>query len=143
MGPTLAQHASDQRQWSYSCQQFEQSQTAEPLWNAIQRQLVNDGIIHNYLRMLWAKCILAWSPSGIEAWDTLVELNNRWALDGRNPNSYAGIAWTLGRYDHPWPERQVFGKVRSMTIASTGKKLDLTQYMATYAAIAKAGRFMS
>ena len=89
-------------------------------------------MIHNYLRMLWGKCILAWSESPQHAWDIMVELNNKWALDGRNPSSYSGIAWVLGRYDHPWPERDVFGSVRSMTIASTGRKLQSDTYLATY-----------
>jgi deoxyribodipyrimidine photo-lyase len=84
------------------------------------------GTIHNYLRMLWGKKILEWSPSPQDALDWMLELNNRWALDGRNPNSTSGIFWILGRYDRGWPERPVFGKVRSMTSRSTRRKVELT-----------------
>ena len=90
---------------------------------------MHEGIIHNYLRMLWGKRILEWTPHPREALEVMIELNNRFALDGRDPNSYSGITWVLGRFDRGWPERPIFGKVRSMTSASTRRKLRLTRYL--------------
>jgi deoxyribodipyrimidine photo-lyase len=91
------------------------------------------GRIHNYLRMLWGKNILAWSTSPRRAFEIMIELNNRYALDGRDPNSYAGISWVLGRYDRPWaPERAVFGSVRYMNSSSAQRKLSLKNYLAEH-----------
>jgi deoxyribodipyrimidine photo-lyase len=129
---TLNAHASDPRPHLYDLEEFQEAGTHDPLWNAAQRQLRAEGTIHNYLRMLWGKKILEWSPSPQDALDWMLELNNRWALDGRNPNSTSGIFWTLGRYDRGWPERPVFGKVRSMTSRSTRRKVELTQYLKRY-----------
>ncbi|MEM6961410.1 MAG: deoxyribodipyrimidine photolyase, partial [Myxococcota bacterium] len=96
---------------------------------------VREGRIHNYLRMLWGKLIYAWSPSPEQAAERMVYLNDRYALDGRDPNSYSGIFWVLGRYDRAWgPERPVFGKIRYMTSDSTRRKLRLSEYLATYGA---------
>jgi deoxyribodipyrimidine photo-lyase len=117
---TLDAHRSDPREHVYSSAQFENANTHDPLWNAAQNQLRRDGKIHNYLRMLWGKKILEWSFSPREALDTMIELNNKYALDGRDPNSYSGIFWVLGRYDRAWgPERPVFGKVRYMSSKNT------------------------
>jgi len=130
---TLADHAADPRPYTYPLEQFETAETHDPLWNAAQRQLLREGTVHNYLRMLWGKKILEWTPSPQAAAQVMVELNNRYALDGRDPNSYSGIFWCLGRYDRPWgPERAVFGKVRFMSSANTARKLDLTAYLARY-----------
>lgn len=130
---TLTAHAADPRTHVYTHKQFEQAQTHDPVWNAAQRQLVTEGIIHNALRMLWGKKILEWSPNPVTALETMIELNNRWALDGRDPNSYAGIAWVLGRYDRPWgPRRPVFGTVRFMSSASTSRKRRIREYLARY-----------
>jgi deoxyribodipyrimidine photo-lyase len=130
---TLADHAGDDRPEVYSLEQLTAAATADPIWNAAQRQLVRTGRLHNYMRMLWGKKILEWSPSPEEAADRMIELNNRYALDGRNPNSYTGIFWCLGRYDRPWgPERPIFGKIRYMTSESTRRKLRLAQYLETY-----------
>lgn len=126
---TLAEHEADPRSALYARERLEVGATADPLWNAAQRQLVAEGRIHNYVRMLWGKLVITWTRSAVEAFDALVELNNRWALDGRNPNSYSGIAWCFGRYDHPWPERPIYGQVRSMTSASTGRKFDSKAYI--------------
>lgn len=127
---TLAEHAEDPREHSYSLEEFEQAATHDPLWNAAQQQLVHEGRIHNYMRMLWGKKILHWTESPRQALRILIELNNKYALDGRNPNSYSGIFWTLGRYDRAWgPERQIFGKVRYMTSESTAKKWPVKSYM--------------
>jgi deoxyribodipyrimidine photo-lyase len=131
---TLADHAGDPRPETYSLEQLTAAQTADPLWNAAQTQLVRTGRLHNYMRMLWGKKILEWSPSPEAATERMIELNNRYALDGRDPNSYTGIFWCLGRYDRPWgPERPIFGKVRYMTSESTRRKLHLARYLDTYA----------
>jgi deoxyribodipyrimidine photo-lyase len=126
---TLEDHVSDPREHTYSLEQFESAATHDELWNAAQRQLTDEGIIHNYLRMLWGKKILEWTRNPREAFDIMVELNNRYALDGRDPNSYSGIAWVMGRFDRGWPERPVFGKVRSMSSPRTRKKVSLEAYL--------------
>jgi len=126
---TLEDHVSDPRDHSYSLEQFTNAETHDELWNAAQRQLVQDGRIHNYLRMLWGKKILEWTEHPREALDVMVELNNRYATDGRDPNSYSGIFWTMGRFDRGWPERPIFGKVRSMTSKSTRRKVSVDAYL--------------
>ncbi len=130
---TLDLHARDPRQWNYSLAQLEQSKTHDPLWNAAQVQLVREGRIHNYLRMLCGKKILEWSPSPREALARLIELNNKYATDGRNPNSYSGIFWVLGRYDRPWgPERPIYGQIRYMTSENTARKVKVREYIRKY-----------
>jgi len=130
---TLAEHADDPRPHVYTLEQFENAETHDPLWNAAQNQLRREGIIHNYLRMLWGKKILHWTRSPREALEVMVHLNNRWALDGRDPNSWAGIMWVLGRFDRAWgPERPVFGKVRYMTSDNTARKYNVKAYVARY-----------
>lgn len=126
-------HASDRRPALYALEQFEAGETHDPLWNAAQKQLVMEGSIHSYLRMLWGKKILEWSPSPREALATMIELNNKYALDGRDPNSYSGIFWIFGRYDRPWgPIRPVFGRVRYMSSMSTLRKLRAVEYLARF-----------
>ncbi|MFT4974918.1 MAG: deoxyribodipyrimidine photo-lyase [Myxococcota bacterium] len=126
---TLAIHASDERPHTYTLEQLDLGQTHDSLWNACQSQLRTEGRIHNYLRMLWGKKILEWSPTPQDALDAMVELNNRYALDGRDPNSYSGIFWVLGRFDRAWgPERPIFGKIRFMSTASTRRKLKVKGY---------------
>jgi deoxyribodipyrimidine photo-lyase len=130
---TLTEHAKDPRSYLYTLGEFESGQTHDPLWNAAQMQLVREGRIHNYLRMLWAKKILEWTTSPQEALAVMVELNNKYALDGRDPNSYSGICWCLGRYDRPWgPERPVFGKVRYMSSESAARKLRVRDYVSKH-----------
>jgi deoxyribodipyrimidine photo-lyase len=108
----------------YTLEQLEDAATHDELWNSAQQSLVVEGRIQNTLRMLWGKKILEWSPSPEEALYRLIHLNNKYALDGRDPNSYNGIFWTLGRYDHPWgPERPIFGIVRYMSSRNTARKL--------------------
>ena len=131
---TLTEHASDPRPYLYSLEQLDSASTHDDLWNAAQRQLRREGVIHNYLRMLWGKKILKWTATPREAARLMIELNNRYALDGRDPNSYSGIYWCLGRYDRPWgPERPVFGKIRYMTSANTARKLRVREYMERFA----------
>ena len=131
---TLEEHAADPRQYDYSLEQLQAGKTHDRLWNAAQNQLVTEGRMHNYLRMLWGKKILKWSRTPQRALDVMIELNNRFAVDGRNPNSYSGIFWVLGRYDRAWgPERPIFGKIRYMTSENTARKLTLTKYLNRYA----------
>lgn len=130
---TLQKHADDPRPVVYTPAQLEAAETGDELWNAAQRQLVREGRMHNYLRMLWGKKVLEWSPTPQEALATLIDLNNKYAVDGRNPNSYSGIFWIFGRYDRPWgPERKIFGTIRYMSSANTARKLDVKGYLARY-----------
>ncbi len=127
---TLAAHAKDDRPVLYTVSQLEQAETHDPLWNAAQQQMVATGWMHNYLRMYWAKKILEWTPSAAQAYQIAVWLNDKYELDGRDPNGYAGIAWSIvGKYDRPWFERPIFGLIRYMSGASTGKKFDSKKYM--------------
>lgn len=132
---TLAEHAADPRPNLYPLEELERAETHDTLWNAAQRQLVREGRIHNYLRMLWGKKILEWSASPEGALEAMIELNNKYALDGQDPNSYSGIFWVLGRYDRPWgPIRPIFGTVRYMSSANTMRKVPVKGYLRTYAA---------
>lgn len=127
---TLDDHADDRRPHEYSFDEFRDGVTHDDLWNAAQRQLVREGIIHNYLRMLWGKKILEWTPDWQTALETMIELNNAYAVDGCDPNSYSGIFWVLGRYDRAWgPERPVFGKIRYMSSANTARKVRVRNYV--------------
>ena len=130
---SLREHAGDQR-LEYSFDDLESARTDDEVWNAAQRQLVNSGHIHNYLRMLWGKRILEWAPDPEIAAEWMIEINDRWALDGRDPNSYTGIFWVLGRHDRAWgPERPIFGKVRYMSSKNTRKKIALETYLERWA----------
>ncbi len=130
---TLDKHARDRREHVYSLDEFSAASTRDPLWNAAQTQLLREGRIHNYMRMLWGKKILEWTASPRDALDVMIELNNRYALDGRNPNSYSGIFWCLGRYDRPWgPERHIVGTVRYMSSANTARKFSVDGYLSCY-----------
>lgn len=127
---SLAAHASDRREWVYPLEVLDGAGTHDPIWNAAQRELVATGVMHNYLRMLWGKKVLEWSASPEAAFDVLVELNNRYALDGRNPNTYSGVGWVFGRFDRPWgPERPIYGNIRYMTSDATRRKLDLEGWL--------------
>jgi len=126
---TLAEHAADPRAHVYTYEQFRDGATHDPLWNAAQRQLRTDGIVHNYLRMLWGKKILEWTERPRDALRVMLDLNNRYAVDGRDPNSVNGIFWVLGRFDRGWPEREVYGKVRSMSSDATRRKVALARYL--------------
>jgi len=127
---TLTEHAADPRPVIYDTRTFERAETHDPLWNAAQQEMLRDGWMHNYMRMLWGKKILEWSASPQDALATMITLMNRWSLDGRDPNSYAGYMWTLGRYDRPWPERPIYGTVRSMSSVNTKRKVRVARYLA-------------
>jgi deoxyribodipyrimidine photo-lyase len=127
---TLAKHARDHRPVLYTEKQLEHAETHDSLWNAAQTQMVSTGWMHNYMRMYWAKKILEWTRSAAEAYRIAVKLNDRYELDGRDPNGYAGIAWSIvGKFDRPWFERPIFGQIRYMSGASTGKKFDSRKYI--------------
>ena len=127
---TLAEHASDPRPYLYSEKQLEDAETHDPLWNAAQMQMVNTGWMHNYMRMYWGKKILEWSRTPAEAYRIAVTLNDKYELDGRDPNGYAGVAWSIvGKFDRPWFERPIFGLIRYMSGESTGKKFDSRRYI--------------
>ena len=130
---TLKEHTRDERKYLYSLEQFATAKTHDPLWNAAQTQLVREGKIHNYLRMLWGKKILEWTRTPQEAVQIMIELNNKYGLDGRDPNSYSGIFWVMGRYDRPWgPERPVFGLIRYMSSENTARKIRVKKYIEKY-----------
>jgi deoxyribodipyrimidine photo-lyase len=127
---SLGAHGGDRRPYHYSLEEWEMAATHDPLWNAAQRELVATGTIHGYLRMLWGKKVIEWSASPAEAYRTLVHLNNKYALDGRDPNSYSGILWCFGLFDRPWaPERPVLGSVRYMSSENTARKFRLGPYL--------------
>lgn len=127
---TMREHANDERQFNYTLDELESGQTHDELWNACQREMVKTGSMHNYVRMLWGKNVIAWTENYEVAFETLVHLNNKYCLDGRDPNSYAGILWCFGKHDRPWMERPIFGQIRYMTSGSTGKKFDSRKYIA-------------
>ncbi|HWQ55375.1 MAG TPA: deoxyribodipyrimidine photo-lyase [Bryobacteraceae bacterium] len=126
---TLQEHAGDRRDSVYTRAEFEQAHTHDPLWNAAQEELLVDGRIHGYYRMYWGKKIIEWSATPEEALETAIYLNDRYALDGRDPNTYANILWCFGLHDRPWPERPVFGKVRWMSLEGMRRKTDVEAYI--------------
>jgi deoxyribodipyrimidine photo-lyase len=127
---TLIEHAGDPRPHRYTLKQLERGETADELWNAAQREMVSSGWMHNYMRMYWAKKILEWAPDPATAFDWAVLLNDRYQLDGRDPNGYAGIAWAIvGKLDRPWFNRPIFGLVRPMTGTSISRKFDSQDYI--------------
>jgi deoxyribodipyrimidine photo-lyase len=128
---TMREHSGDARQEIYAPEQIEAGQTGDELWNAAQRELIHTGEMHNYVRMLWGKRVIEWQPSYEGAFALLEHLNNKYALDGRDPNSYAGILWCFGKHDRAWgPERPIFGKLRYMTSRSMSRKFDAKAYIA-------------
>ncbi|HOP77584.1 MAG TPA: deoxyribodipyrimidine photolyase, partial [Thermogutta sp.] len=131
---TLTAHASDRRPITYTLEQLENAQTHDRLWNAAQNELREEGRLHNYLRMLWGKKILEWTPDPQTALEWMIYLNNKYGLDGSDPNSYTGISWIFGRYDRPWgPDRPIFGLVRYMSTDSARRKIRLKKYLERYA----------
>jgi deoxyribodipyrimidine photo-lyase len=126
---TLVEHAGDPRP-RYTFEQLERGETGDDLWNAAQRQMTGTGWMHNYMRMYWGKKILEWAPDPARAFEWAVTLNDRYQLDGRDPNGYAGIAWAIvGRHDRPWFDKPVFGLVRPMSGVSLRKKFDADAYI--------------
>jgi deoxyribodipyrimidine photo-lyase len=134
---TLAEHAKDRREYLYGPEQWERAETHDPYWNAAQREMVITGKMHNYMRMYWGKKILEWSRSPAEAFRTALTLNNRYELDGRDPNGFAGVAWCFGKHDRAWSERKAFGKIRYMNDAGLRRKFDMDAYLKKVAALEK------
>ncbi len=126
---TLEAHRHDRREYTYSLEELEAAGSHDPYWNAAMREMTVTGKMHNYMRMYWGKKILEWSPSPGEAFETALHLNNRYFLDGRDPNSYTGVAWIFGKHDRPWGERPIFGKVRYMNANGLRRKFDMNEYV--------------
>ncbi|MHC4367541.1 MAG: deoxyribodipyrimidine photo-lyase [Planctomycetota bacterium] len=126
---TLNFHRRDKREYVYSVEQFERAATHDPYWNAAQREMVVTGKMHGYMRMYWGKKILEWSRNPRTGFKTALYLNNRYELDGRDPNAFAGVAWCFGKHDRAWGERPVFGKVRYMNAAGLRRKFDVEAYV--------------
>ncbi|MFP4543350.1 MAG: deoxyribodipyrimidine photo-lyase [Candidatus Kapaibacterium sp.] len=127
---SIAEHKNDKREFIYSVEQFENAETHDKIWNAAQNEMVLSGKMHGYMRMYWAKKILEWTGSHDEAMQTAIYLNDKYELDGRDPNGYTGIAWSIGGvHDRAWPERTVFGKIRYMNAAGLKRKFDISKYI--------------
>lgn len=135
---TIAKHDGDKREVLYSLEQLETAATYDDLWNAAQIQMVRHGWMPNYLRMYWGKKIVEWTPDAATAMEQMIYLNDKYFLDGRDPNGYSGIAWcVLGKFDRPWGERPIFGKRRYMSGASAKRKFDAKSYIADANALPK------
>jgi len=133
---TLREHLRDQRDYVYSEDDLERSRTHDPLWNAAQAQMVREGKMHGWLRMYWAKKILEWSQTPEEALRIALNLNDRYEMDGRDPNGYVGAAWSIGGvHDRAWSERPIFGKVRYMNLNGARRKFDVDQFVSRYAEV--------
>jgi deoxyribodipyrimidine photo-lyase len=131
---SLDEHRGDQRLHLFTRAQFEHAATHDPLWNAAQMEMVHTGKMHGYMRMYWAKKILEWTPTPEQAMRTAIYLNDKYELDGRDPNGYAGIAWSIGGvHDRAWGERTVFGKIRYMSYDGCKRKFDVARYIKTIA----------
>jgi len=126
---TLEAHAGDRREYVYDQRAFEAGRTHDPYWNAAQQEMVLTGKMHGYMRMYWGKKILEWTPSPEEAHRIALELNNRYELDGRDPNGFTGVAWCFGKHDRAWAERDVYGKVRYMSAGGLERKFDIDAYV--------------
>jgi deoxyribodipyrimidine photo-lyase len=126
---TLAKHARDRRDPAYTREQFERAATHDALWNATQTELLTRGVIHGYYRMYWGKKIIEWSPTHEDALATMIYLHDRYALDGRDPNTYTNILWCFGLHDRPWSERPIFGMTRYMTLDGMRRKTAVDAYM--------------
>lgn len=126
---TLNFHAKDKRPQTYTLKQLEFAETADPYWNAAQMEMVITGKMHNYMRMYWGKRILEWTPKPQDAFGAALYLNNKYELDGRDPNSFAGVAWCFGKHDRAWTERPVFGIIRYMNAAGLKRKFDIDAYV--------------
>ena len=134
---TLEDHQKDRREFVYTPVQLEQARTHDPYWNAAQQEMVISGKMHNYMRMYWGKKILEWSKTPAEAYNIALHLNNKYELDGRDPNGFAGVAWCFGKHDRAWKERPIFGKVRYMNAAGLKRKFNMESYVGRVKALGK------
>jgi deoxyribodipyrimidine photo-lyase len=126
---TLNEHAKDPRTFLYKRKDLENAHTHDPYWNAAEKEMKYTGYMHNYMRMYWVKKIIEWSKTPRQAYRNAIYLNNKFFLDGRDPNSYAGVSWGFGLHDRPWKEREIFGKVRYMNAAGLERKCDINAYV--------------
>lgn len=126
---TLARHSDDPREFLYTRDQWEAAATHDPAWNAAQSEVIRSGRMHNYMRMYWGKKIIEWSPTPRDAFETALYLNNKYELDGRDPNGIVGVAWCFGLHDRPWTERPVFGTLRYMNANGLRRKFDIQAYI--------------
>jgi deoxyribodipyrimidine photo-lyase len=127
---TLKYHEKDLRKYTYVLEELENAETHDPYWNAAQREMTSRGKMHSYMRMYWGKKIIEWSRTPEEAYKTVIYLNNKYELDGRDPNGFTGVAWCFGKHDRPWKERQIFGKIRYMNANGLKRKFDADVYVA-------------
>ena len=126
---TLADHAKDIREYDYSKSELLECRTHDEYWNAAMKEMILTGFMHNYMRMYWGKKILEWSKTPETAYKIIMDLNNAYFLDGRDPNSYAGAGWIFGLHDRAWPERPIFGKIRYMAASGLERKCDIKGYV--------------
>lgn len=126
---SLRSHRKDKRQYLYRLEELEQAKTHDPYWNAAQREMVVKGKMHGYMRMYWGKKIIEWSKTPKEAFRAALYLNNKYELDGRDPNGFTGVAWCFGKHDRPWGERPIFGNVRYMNDKGLKRKFDADEYV--------------
>jgi len=126
---TLAEHRGDRRPYLYTLRDLERARTHDPYWNAAQLEMVHSGFMHGYMRMYWGKKIIEWSSDPESAFRSAITLNNRYELDGRDPNSFAGVAWCFGKHDRPWTRRPIFGSVRWMSASGLERKFDMDGYV--------------
>jgi len=136
---TLNFHGRDKREYTYSSAEFEASRTHDPYWNAAQKEMVFTGKMHGYMRMYWGKKILEWTRRPEEGFRIALYLNNKYELDGRDPNGFAGVAWCFGKHDRAWAERPVFGKIRYMNAAGLRRKFDADAYVRKIERLGAAG----
>ena len=126
---SLMEHQSDEREYLYSYHELENAETHDKYWNAAQNEMMITGKMHNYMRMYWGKKILEWTADPEKAYQWALKLNNKYSLDGRDPNSYAGVAWVFSKHDRAWKEREIFGKVRYMNANGLERKFDMEKYL--------------
>jgi deoxyribodipyrimidine photo-lyase len=134
---TLKAHQKNKRQYTYSLEELETAQTHDAYWNAAQREMVGRGKMHGYMRMYWGKKIIEWSKTPEKAFQIALYLNNKYELDGRDPNGFTGVAWCFGKHDRPWGERPIFGNVRYMNDKGLKRKFDADRYVRMMSRIEK------
>ncbi len=126
---TLGEHSKDPREYLYTVEELENAATHDPYWNAAQREMLITGKMHGYMRMYWGKKIIEWTPSPEQSFEIALHLNNKYELDGRDPNGFTGVAWCFGKHDRPWKERDIFGMVRYMNANGLKRKFDIQSYL--------------
>ena len=125
---SLKKHEKDKRKYTYSLEQLESAETHDPYWNAAQKEMIETGKMHGYMRMYWGKKIIEWTKKPKDAFHIAIYLNNKYELDGRDPNGFTGVAWCFGKHDRPWAEREIFGNIRYMNSNGLKRKFDIDNY---------------